>query len=119
MPRPGLIDTGEEGRDDRGHFQAEHDDQEYLAAVAGREPAGTAEIADAVGVTRQNADKRLRRLRDDGKLDCKKIGTSLVWTLNESQETVQHVDPDDAFWDAETYAGEEMSATAIDDVLYG
>lgn len=109
----------ERDRDDRGHFQAEHDDREYLAAVAEREPAGTAEIADVVGVTRQNADQRLRRLRDDGKLDCKKIGTSLVWTLNEGQEAIQHVDPDDAFWDAETYAGEEMSVTDIDDVLYG
>jgi len=109
----------ENNRDDRGYFQAEHDDQEYLAAVAEREPAGTAEIADAVGVTRQNADQRLRRLQDDGKLDCKKIGTSLVWTLTEGQETIQLVDHDDAFWDAKTYAGEAMSATDIDDVLYG
>ena len=109
----------ENNRDDRGYFQAEHDDQKYLAAVAEREPAGTAEIADAVGVTRQNADQRLRQLQDDGKLDCKKIGTSLVWTLTEGQETIQLVDPDDAFWDAETYAGEAMSATDIDDVLYG
>ncbi|MDY6817052.1 MAG: winged helix-turn-helix domain-containing protein [Halobacteriales archaeon] len=109
----------ENERDDHGQFQAEHDDQEYLAAVAAHEPAGTTEIADAVGVTRQNADKRLRRLRDDGKLDCKKIGTSLVWTLSEGQAAIHHVDPDDAFWDAETYAGDEMSATDIDDILYG
>jgi DNA-binding Lrp family transcriptional regulator len=109
----------ENNRDDRGHFKAEHDDQEYLAAVAEHEPAGTAEVADEVGVTRQNADKRLRRLQDEGTLDCKKIGTALVWTIIEGHEAVQHVDPDDAFWDAETYAGEAMSATDIDDVLYG
>jgi DNA-binding MarR family transcriptional regulator len=113
-----VIDMSENGRDDPGNFQTEHNDREYLAAVAEHEPAGTAEIADAVGVTRQNADQRLRRLQDDGKLACKKIGTSLVWTLIEGQEIVQHVDPDDAFWDAETYAGEAMSATDIDDVLY-
>ncbi len=105
-------------RDDRGHFQAEHTDREYLAAVAEREPAGTSEIAEAVGVTRQNADRRLRRLEDQGKVSCKKIGTSLVWSLEEDTYIVQHVDPDDTFWEAETYAGEEMSAEDIDDVLY-
>lgn len=108
----------ENDRDDRGYFQAEHSDRDYLAAVAEREPAGTAEIAEAVGVTRQNADKRLRRLKDEGKIICKKIGTSLVWSLEEEQHVIQHVDPDDAFWEAETYAGEEMSAADIDDVLY-
>lgn len=107
------------GRDDHGHFQPDHDDREYLAAVAEREPAGTAEIADAVGVTRQNADRRLRRLQDDGRLDCKKVGTALVWTLADGRTAIRHVDPDDAFWDAEAYAGEAMSATDIDDVLYG
>lgn len=108
----------ENDRDDRGYFQAEHSDREYLAAVVEREPAGTAEIAEMVGVTRQNAAQRLRRLEDEGAVSCKKIGTSLVWSLTEDAYVVQHVDPDDAFWGAETYAGEEMSAADIDDVLY-
>lgn len=108
----------ENDRDDRGYFQPEHSDQEYLSAVAEREPAGTAEVAEAVGVTRQNADQRLRRLEDQGKVSRKKIGTSLVWSLEEEEHIVKNVDPDDAFWEAKTYAGEEMSATDIDDVLY-
>jgi|GEM_PF-733386 len=109
----------ENDRDGRGQFQPEHDDREYLTAVAKHEPAGTTEIADTVGVTRQNADQRLRRLEADGKINCKKIGTSLVWTLEEAQAVIHRVDPDDAFWDTETYAGEKLSATDIDDVLYG
>ncbi|TYT61698.1 winged helix-turn-helix domain-containing protein [Natrialba swarupiae] len=108
----------ENDRDNRGHFQTEHSDREYLAAVANREPAGTSEIAEEVGVTRQNADQRLRRLEDQGKVSCKKVGTSLVWSLEEETHVVQHVDPDDSFWEAETYPGEEMSAEDIDDVLY-
>lgn len=108
----------ENNRDDRGYFRTEHNDRNYLAAVSEREPAGTAEIAELVGVTRQNADQRLRRLEDEGKVNYKKIGTSLVWTLEEEQQVTQHVDPDDSFWEAETYAGEEMSAADIDDVLY-
>lgn len=109
----------ENERDDRGHFQPETDDREYLEAVERREPAGTAEIAEAVGVTRQNADKRLRRLEDAGKVRCKKIGASLVWMLAEGEQVARSVDPDDDFWEAETYAGEEMSASDIDEVLYG
>lgn len=29
------------------------------------------------------------------------------------------VDPDDEFWDAETYAGEETSSEELDEILYG
>lgn len=109
----------ENDRDDRGHFQREHRDREYLEAVADHEPAGTAEIADVIGVTRQSADQRLRALKDEGKLSSKKIGNSLAWSLAEGQLLVKHVDTEDDFWEAETYEGEEMSAEDVDDVLYG
>lgn len=108
----------ENDRDDRGHFQPEHEDHEFLEAVAEHEPAGTTEIADVVGVTRQNADQRLRQLQDEGTVASKKIGNSLAWSLVEERHVVQHVDPDDAFWEAETYDGEAMSAEDVDDVLY-
>lgn len=109
----------ENDRDDRGHFRSEHDDREYLDAIAENEPAGTTEIADAVGVTRQNADRRLRQLADDGLVSSKKIGNSLAWSLVEERDAVQHVDADDAFWEAETYEGEETSAGDLDGILYG
>lgn len=109
----------ENDRDDRGRFGPEHSDREFLVAVADREPAGTSEVAEVVGVSRQNADQRLRTLEDRGAVTSKKIGNSLAWSLSENRRVVRRVDPDDAFWDAETYAGEEMSAEDIDDVLYG
>ena len=109
----------ENDRDDRGYFTVENGDEEYLEAVAEREPAGTAEIAAVVGVTRQNADRRLRRLEEEGRVTSKRIGNSLAWSLLEGRTTVQHLDPDDGFWEAKTYAGEEMSAADVDDVLYG
>ena len=106
-------------RDDRGQFEPEHADEEFLDAVARSEPAGTKEIADALGVTRQNADQRLRRLEEEGRVTSKTIGSSLAWSLAEDEEVPSHVDPDDAFWDAEAYAGEATSAADVDDVLYG
>lgn len=57
-----------------------HDDAEYLAAIRDGNHA-TADIADAVGVTRQAADERLRKLEADGEVNKEKIGNSLYWTV--------------------------------------
>lgn len=63
-----------------------HSDDEFLDAVRRHEPAGTREVADEVGVTRQGADCRLRKLRDEGRVRSKKVGRdSLVWMLGESE----------------------------------
>lgn len=95
-----------------------HSDQEYLDAVREYEPASTSEVAEAVGVARQSADYRLRKLAEQGKVTSKKIGNSLAWSRADDRLEPQEIDPTDAFWDAETYDGEEMSASDIDDTLY-
>lgn len=53
----------------------------YLEAVRKHQPASTSKIAEAVGVTRQGADYRLRRLEQEGKVSSTMIGNSLAWTL--------------------------------------
>ncbi len=68
-----------EGRNTDGQFTPEHTDDEILGAVRAHEPAATSEVADEVGMTRQGADRRLRRLRDEGRVSSKKIAASLVW----------------------------------------
>lgn len=95
-----------------------HSDEEYLEAVRQHEPAATSEIAEAVGVTRQSADYRLRQLEDDGRVESETIGNSLAWRLVERATEGRAVNPDDAFWDADAYDGEAISATAVDDVVY-
>lgn len=80
--RAGMSDE----RDDRGRFQPEHDDEEFLEAVREHEPAGTREVGEAVGVTRQNADQRLRSLEDAGMVHSKKVGRELVWMLADGEE---------------------------------
>ena len=72
----------EEQRNERGQFTPQYDDEEILDAVRDHEPAGTSEVADALGCTTQNADYRLRKLRDAGRMESKKVGRSLVWTLS-------------------------------------
>mgnify|MGYP000282329070 CR=1 FL=1 len=73
-------------RDDSGRFEPTVSDSEMLDAVRENEPAGTAEVGDAVGLARQNADYRLRQLRDAGRVESKKIGQSLVWTVIDKSE---------------------------------
>ncbi len=57
--------------------------EDYLEAVREHEPAATSEVAEAVGVTRQGADYRLRKLEEDGLVRSKMVGNSLVWFVNE------------------------------------
>ena len=75
----------EERRNERGQFTPQYDDEEVLDAVRDHEPAGTSDVADALGCTTQNADYRLRKLRDAGRVEGKKVGQSLVWILSRDE----------------------------------
>lgn len=66
-------------KDDAGRFTPDHTDADVLAAVRAHEPAATSEVGDELGISRQGADRRLRQLRDEGRVASKKIGASLVW----------------------------------------
>lgn len=75
-----------EQRNQDGRYAAEHTDDEILAAVRAHEPAATSEVADEIGMTRQGADRRLRQLRDHGRVNSKKIAASLVWFAPKAPE---------------------------------
>lgn len=70
-------------RNEDGRISKTRTDREVLDAVEEHQPAGTADVAEALGVTRQAADYRLRRLREDGRVDGKKVGGSLIWTVEQ------------------------------------
>ena len=72
----------ERDRDNSGRFKPEVSDDEILEAVREHEPAGTSEVGEAVGLARQNADYRLRRLEEEGEVRSKKVGHSLIWLLS-------------------------------------
>jgi DNA-binding Lrp family transcriptional regulator len=77
--------------DDNGQWEGRHTDADVVDALAEQEPAGTADVAAALDVTRQAADYRLRRLRDDGRVVSDKIGGVLVWSTS-GEEAVEHDD---------------------------
>ena len=66
------TDSDSDTRDARGRYTPEFADEEILEAVRQHAPASTKEIADAVGCSRQNADRRLRQLRERGAVASKK-----------------------------------------------
>lgn len=61
-------------------------EEKYFEAIRENSPASTSEVAEAVGVTRQGADYRLRKLEDEGKVSSKMVGNSLIWTLDEKDK---------------------------------
>lgn len=54
-------------------------DSEITKAVYRHSPAGTSEIADIIGLSRQAAAYRLKKLEADGPLWSKKVGPTRVW----------------------------------------
>lgn len=75
----------DERRNDRGQFAPQYSDSEVLDAVREHEPAGTTEVANTLGCTTQNADYRLRKLQEGGRVESKKVGRSLVWMLADGE----------------------------------
>jgi hypothetical protein len=65
---------------ERWDMPEHHDDEEYLDAIRDGNHA-TSDIADAVGVARQSADERLRRLAEVREVEHETVGNSLYWTL--------------------------------------
>lgn len=68
-------------RTPEGTYAPTVSDDEIIEAVKENQPAGTAEVGEAVELSRQNADYRLRKLEDQGKVQKKKIGRTLAWSL--------------------------------------
>lgn len=74
---------GERDRNEQGRYEPEHDDSDILDAVQRNDPAGTQEVAEELGIARQSADYRLRRLAETGKVSNKKVGGTLVWSVED------------------------------------
>lgn len=72
-----MPDSDNPGADARRKY----DDSEFVRAVQENQPASTSEVGDAVGCPRRTADYRLRKLREEGEVESKMVGNSLVWFL--------------------------------------
>lgn len=73
--------TEDRKRNNRGRFEPKKTDKEVIEAVRKHQPAGTAEVAKELNIERQSADYRLRKLEKQGRVNSKKIGRSLAWSV--------------------------------------
>lgn len=104
-------------RDATGRYAQQYPDEAFVNAVEAREPAGTSEIAQAVGCTTQNADYRLRRLERDGSVSSKKVGGSLVWTAEVADgNDMSHRDAASTFFDR---VQDRLGDAIVDGYLFG
>lgn len=70
-------------RDDTGRFQSEFDDDDIIEVISDLQPtAGTSDIAQELGVTRQSADYRLRKLQEEGRIRSETVGRTLIWFVD-------------------------------------
>jgi len=75
--------------DDMRGRDKEFEDYEVLAAIKSHsEPVAAAkDIAPELGVSPTAVNSRLRRLRDDGLVTRKKVGSGQVWWLRPQSES--------------------------------
>lgn len=76
-------------RDKDGQFKPKYVDEDIIQAVRKHEPAGTQEVVDELGIARQSADYRLRKLTDENEVKSEKVGNSLIWTKVNREESRQ------------------------------
>ena len=75
---------GKDREEDSGKYTTSYSDSDFLDAIQELDGlAGTSEIAESVGCTRRTAYTRLQSLESNDRINSRKVGNSLVWTLNE------------------------------------
>jgi len=71
-------------RDERtGRYTGEYSTEDFLSAIRDEGGmVGTGEVADQIGCAHDTAYKRLQKMEDDGLVSSRKVGNTLVWSVN-------------------------------------
>lgn len=73
--------------EESGRYTDEYPREEFLDALRTLDgTGGTSEIAGEVGCIRETAYKKLRAMRDDGLVNSRDVGGSLLWILTEDDD---------------------------------
>jgi predicted ArsR family transcriptional regulator len=70
-------------RDESGKFTEVVPDDDLIAFLQETEGVSTVEVADHFGYERPTAYRRLRNLEDEGQVESREIGNSLLWLASQ------------------------------------
>jgi hypothetical protein len=71
-------------RDDSGKYTETYPLAEFIDALeALGGSAGTQEVADAVGCKYRTANAKLHELKEEGRVDARKVGNAYLWMLDD------------------------------------
>lgn len=76
------IVPGKDREEESGKYTTSYPDSSFLDAIqqlGGM--AGTSEIAEEIGCTRRTAYTRLKSLEEEGQIESRKVGNSLIWKV--------------------------------------
>lgn len=74
---------GKDRDEDSGKYTTSYHDSDFIDAIQQLDGmAGTSDIADEIGCTRRTAYTRLKSLEDEGQVESRKVGNSLVWIID-------------------------------------
>lgn len=59
---------------------------DVLEATDAASPPTTKEIAEELGIERQSADYRLRKLEDGGEVSSQLVGNTLIWSREDNAD---------------------------------
>jgi len=71
--------------EETGQYTGEYSTEDFLSAIRNQEGiAGTGDIADSVGCAHDTAYKRLQEMEDRGLVTSRKVGNTLLWSVEQS-----------------------------------
>jgi hypothetical protein len=76
------MSATEQDRRENGDFDEVYKDKDFVEAVRKHEPANTPEVKEEVGCTHNQANTRLKKLKDAGEIQGKKL-KSWTWWIEE------------------------------------
>ena len=66
--------------EDSGEYTETYPDSDFIEVIEEMDGmASTSDISDKVGCTHRTAYTRLKRIEEDGLIESRKLGNSLVW----------------------------------------
>ena len=75
---------GKDRDEESGEYTTSYPDSAFVDAIEEFDGmAGTSDVAETVGCTRRTAYTRLKSLEEEGLVESRQVGNSLVWLVGE------------------------------------